>query len=330
MKRVRIRTGRRPSLRWTLPLVCAAGVFYLLTAQGRRAPSVAGSVGGEAITQAYTAPAQEIHLLSLGGYDGEAEARVEAARYVGRGTAGYIYPAQQLFVIAAGYSTRADAERVAEQLEAAEGLACQVISIRSEPVSLRITAASSQIEALITADATLRQVHAQLQPLAFALDGGEADYLQVVGQLQDTIDQAKLAADGLRGDYELSSLPLGQGYLRLLDGYAESLRQVLVTGADTVLAFSSRLKYALIDSRLAYIDFLSQAGRWAVPTPTSYRRSAVPTAACCRAIEHEPFGHRLEPQGSWYSENCGVVTHNCRRRAGKEHLQGTGARPWRS
>lgn len=261
MKTVRIRAGRAArSLRHAALFLGAAGVFYLLSLRGGAvSPQAVGAPGNEVTTQEYTVPAQEVHLLSFGGYDEEVDARVEAARYVSRGTAGYIYPAERLFVIAAAYESRQDAERVAGQIEAQEGIACQVISVRSEPVSLRITATPGQIETLVSADATMREALDELFELSFALDDPQVDYLEVTGRMQDAVDRTCLAANALRGEYALTRLGVGQGYLSLLDGYAESLRRLLTDGAETTLAFSSRLKYALISSRLSYIAFLMQA-----------------------------------------------------------------------
>ena len=226
-------------------------------------------------------PEQNLHMISFGAYDTEAEARVEAARYVGRGTAGYIYPASRLFVIAAGYEAREDAQRVAEQLQSAEGIACEVLSVKSEPVCLKITAAQAQIQALVSCDATLREALSELGQLSFALDGANSDYLQVTSRLQDTLDRTALAASSLREDYQLAGDAIGGGYLRLLNAYSSSIRQLLTDSAATTLAFSSRLKYAFLDNRLAYIQFLQglsgsveQNGRREAALPSGPREAA--------------------------------------------------------
>ena len=259
MKTMQICTVRRPAqLKAAVAALCAALILYAFTARGARSGAeVRTAQGGEVVTQEYTVPAQALHMISFGAYEEESAARVEAARYVGRGTAGYIYPVDRLYVVAAGYDSREDAERVAEQIESSEGIVCQVLSVRSEPVSLQMTGTQRQIQTLVSSDATLRQALGDLQQLSFVLDSGEADYLEVSRRLEDAIDQTALAASQLRGDYALSGDAIGAGYLRLLSGLANSIRQFLTSGAETTLAFSSRIKYACIDNRLAYIDFLN-------------------------------------------------------------------------
>ena len=253
-----IRRRRRP-IQITLALCFLLGalIAYACSASlGRKRASVQCAQGAEIVSQEYQVPAQSLHMLSFGAYDTEAEARVEAARYVSRGTAGYVYQAARLFVIAAGYDAREDAERVAGQLQSAEGIACEVISVKSEPVCLKITASQAQIQALISCDATLREALSELLALSFALDGQGADYLQVSSRLQDTLDRTSLAASSLREDYQLASDSIGGGYLRLLTACSGSIRRLLTDGASTTLAFSSRLKYAFLDNRLAYIELL--------------------------------------------------------------------------
>ena len=259
MKTMQICTVRRPAqLKAAAAALCAALILSAFTARGGRSGTeVRTAQGGEVVTQEYTVPAQALHMISFGAYEEESAARVEAARYVGRGTAGYIYPVDRLYVVAAGYDSREDAERVAEQIESSEGIVCQVLSVRSEPVSLQMTGTQRQIQTLVSSDATLRQALGDLQQLSFVLDSGEADYLEVSRRLEDAIDQTALAASQLRGDYALSGDAIGAGYLRLLNGLASSIRQFLTSGAETTLAFSSRIKYACIDNRLAYIDFLN-------------------------------------------------------------------------
>ena len=283
MKTMLIRRSRRPSqLMKALIFLGIALLAYAVTALGgAKKATVETGKGAELVTQEYNVPEQNLHMISFGAYDTEAEARVEAARYVGRGTAGYIYPASRLFVIAAGYEAREDAQRVAEQLQSAEGIACEVLSVKSEPVCLKITAAQAQIQALDSCDATLREALSELGQLSFALDGANSDYLQVTSRLQDTLDRTALAASSLREDYQLAGDAIGGGYLRLLNAYSSSIRQLLTDSAATTLAFSSRLKYAFLDNRLAYIQFLQglsgsveQNGRREAALPSGPREAA--------------------------------------------------------
>ena len=156
-----------------------------------------------------------------------------------------------------------------------------MLSVKSEPVCLKITAAQAQIQALVSCDATLREALSELGQLSFALDGANSDYLQVTSRLQDTLDRTALAASSLREDYQLAGDAIGGGYLRLLNAYSSSIRQLLTDSAATTLAFSSRLKYAFLDNRLAYIQFLlglsgsvEQNGRREAALPSGPREAA--------------------------------------------------------
>ena len=254
MRKTYIRTGRRGRpLRLSLALLAAAGALCLWTCGARLRRGAAQTFTGEAAL-----PAQRAYLLSLCRCEDEPTARVEAARFAGRGTAGFLLSAEDgVFVIGAVYEREEDARKVARKVEAAEGIPCGVIVRESPAVTLSLNAVTRQERsALISGDATLREALSGLTRLSFALDAGEKDCGQAQEALSNLIAQADLAKAAIEDSPRLAEDPVGKGYLQMLGGLADGMRGLSEAGAPTVLAFSGRLKYLAVEHTLKLVDFL--------------------------------------------------------------------------
>ena len=254
--RVRRRGGTVVLAVIMLALAAAVYIRVSLPALREMEAEAADAVSrGERVTREIVIDPLEAHLVSFGGFDEMSGARVEAARYVSRGAAGYVLENDRMEVIGAGYDTQEEAEKVCVQLEAAEGIGCSVVSIDSPETVLRMTAGSEQIAAFLKGEQALRSAAGALGQLAFSIDRGEANvkqaFLVIESQLQKTEDAAQELSlqAGESGNRVFSEL------LTLLEELSAQMEQML--SENSGMALSSRLKYTHVDFRVREIKMLN-------------------------------------------------------------------------
>lgn len=255
---VRVRRQVRTPV-WALVFLMAAMALYIRSSlpaiQAKRDVPDSGEERGERVSREVKLEELSIYLVSLGRYEARSSARVEAARYVSRGAAGYVLEDEALEVIGAGYETQEAAARVADQLTETEGLTCRVI-VRSGPeVTLRMTADQTQIDAFVQAEKALREVSSSLGQLSFAIDRGEAGVSQAVKVIRTQIRRTENAEKVLGEQTAGSSVQVIGQLAELLGGMKEEMNGMLSeTGA---MALSSRLKYCYVDMRLREIGLMN-------------------------------------------------------------------------
>lgn len=258
-KRVRVRRRRSGRMLWglTLLMMLAALALHLWM------PKAAEPIREEEISQVGAAAAlqsadqrvtKEIEfpelrrfLIQFGVYDSLDNARVEAARYVERGAAGYLLYDGRYRVIGAAYDGREEAERVANRLKEQENIACYVYEISAPAVKLRVTAAPEQIAALIGAESALREQSLAFGRLAYQLDGSEADEAQAcleIGRCAQAIHAARMELAQVAGER------INQVTQQLLDGMERAEEQMAKLSSfqeQTRLDLSSKIKYNYIE-----------------------------------------------------------------------------------
>lgn len=261
-RHVKVRRDRPSVLAWSLAMVVTMLVVYLLTLGS--APPEAPRRGeepaaGERVTRELSFEPLALYCVQFGSFDSAEEARIEAARYVERGAAGYVCAAaEKHLVLGAGYALEADAARVAERLAQEEGIPGAVFARESARVRMRVTAGENQIAALAAADAALRTQVDQLGELAFQIDRGElrGDAARTLiaiqaAQVRDVLGTLK----AIPGENPIFSALTGQ-----VEALAAALDVLSHAGGETDLALSGQIKYDYIQVRLGYIDFLRGLG----------------------------------------------------------------------
>jgi len=210
---------------------------------------------GERVTEEVSVEPLGIYLVSFGGYDVMNSAKVEAARYVPRGAAGYILKKEKLYVIGAGYAEKAEAEKACVYLAAQEGLACAVIEMYCPGVNMRMTAGSAQIEAFLDAEKTLRGCAQTMGQMAFAVDRGEAS----LSQAQEVVKTQRKKLEAAQKALLEAAGGTDSGVFR---GIGTLLEEMLVqTGQmledEKTMGLSGRLKYCHIDMTVREIEMLN-------------------------------------------------------------------------
>lgn len=122
-------------------------------------------------------PGKTWYALQLGAFEEEEAAKALAASFRARGAAGYIHRQDGFRVLAAAYTSRAEAQAVQTQLGALHGVEAYVSEIGRPEITLRVTGQKAQLTALEDALTVLDQCAEQLYALSAGLDSrdGEAD-----------------------------------------------------------------------------------------------------------------------------------------------------------
>ena len=258
MTRVKVRRARPSALTWALALAVTMLVVYLLTlgaSPERQRQNQRSAEPGVQVTEEIAFAPLEVYCLQFASCASAEEARVEAARFVERGAAGYVHPANgKYLVLGAGYAYAADAERVTERLQEAEQLAGEVYALAAPQVRLRVTAGENQIASVVAADALMRTEVDQLGEMAFQIDRGELrpDAARTLIAVQASQARELLA--------DLKAIPGGNsifaGLTEQVERFAAALDVLAHESAASDLALSGKIKYNYLSARLGYIDFL--------------------------------------------------------------------------
>ena len=255
------RSAPSPAVWLSLFMVLALGafVFFARPILNQTALDMdQAPVTSERVTRDVSFDALSLYMVELTRIDDPTNARIEAARYVPRGAAGYIYTLDGAYlVIGAGYATAAEAEKVAAQLTESEGIAAKVHALSGDNVGLRVTATEAQLSALIEGEQALRALTSAMAAHALSLDRAEAQPAAMRAALAIEAEQAHSASTQLTraaGDQPNS---VAKALIEQLSTFTEVCRRLAAEDADTALILSSKLKYAHLDARMNHIAFLN-------------------------------------------------------------------------
>ena len=251
MRGNRIRVKRRARrYRWAWWLVMLGLICYGLSLI---LPAPQSAEEAMPVARALSFDALSAYLIELSEHDSAESARIEAARYVKRGAAGYVLiESGRHKVIGARYLTAEQSQQVAERLSTSLGISATPIDLHSEPMRLRITAPPIQIAAFERAESRLRPLIDQLNELAMQLD-----------EKQITIDEAQQALGAIHAEsisLHDALMPLDHPAFaqlaHLLKALTEATSRQMFTQSETALFFSAKIKYNSITMRLEHIAFL--------------------------------------------------------------------------
>lgn len=266
---VRVRRKHARSMQLALLFFMLSLAIYLFSWATRAPITQTEPVSAPGATLAPTGRVQQqmqfeklsCYLVELGRYDTPEQARIEAARYVRRGAAGYVRQDGEAYqVIGALYETQEQAEKIAARLTESEELTCRVIELTSQPIALRVTATQTQIDALSRTERCLREISQQMVQLGYQLDAGSLDIAGAIEQLQDLRTQATLHCQSLERAIGDDPNPIARDMLAQALTLSQSLEDRIAGSDTTALSFSAKIKYNTITVRQRHIDFLNSLG----------------------------------------------------------------------
>ncbi len=259
---VRLRRGKPVRRMAALFGLTLAAFLFVIIRRGDPVEAILSEWDAGRVRSDVVLPGLELHAVRTAACASEEAARVEAARYVPRGAAGYVLHRETWHVLCAGYETAEDAAAVRDRLREAESMSCDTVSLVCEPVRIRVTATAAQTETLTACEAKLRETVALIGALSYAIDRGETSVSQAVGVLRSQ----KQALSEARGRFlTAAGSPLDGvvcGPLSDLAGAAEKGLEKLTAEEAALPAtlFSGRMKALFLSLRVGQIDYLAGLG----------------------------------------------------------------------
>jgi hypothetical protein len=257
MKRVRVRRDHPYAPAWTLVMLMAALTIYLISETMRTYDPQAVSAPVEQVS--YQLEPLTASLIVLARARDESTARIEAARYVSRGAAGYILPGGgEYLIIGALYDSAEEAGRVLGKLSEAEQIAASIATREAPGLLVRLTGTRAQSEALLGAESALRSEARTLGETAFKLDSGDLQSAGARDVLLGARQNARRAREALEAAVGGQQNPASAGIAGLLAALEDAITTMLYENQSSPLFFSGRMKYTYIDLRLRHIELINR------------------------------------------------------------------------
>lgn len=257
LSRVRVRRERPTTLALAVALCVTMLVVYVLTLNLKAPDVVESMAAAPRVTRQIVFGPVEGWCVCMARCENQQEARLRASAWVNRGAAGYVTRLEDdWLVLGAVYDGEREAERIAKRLSGDEDIPAEVLPLRAEGLTLRITAPEAQIEAIAGADAALRTQTRQLGEIALQLDRGEigADAARTLCALAAT--EASEASSTLAAIPGAKDNGLCAALIGRLDALAGMLDTVAGSGRAGTAALSGMLRCAQVDNFVGQWELL--------------------------------------------------------------------------
>jgi len=229
---------RRRQILWGLAAMALSGAIYLTTLMK---PQAAVPAAAERLTQVVEMQALRGTAIEMDVCESAGEARISAGRMISRGSAGYIHEDGGYRVLGTMMDTREEAESMREKLISA-GVSAECYSVSGEGLTMKVTAAQRQIDALTAAIHAVDMAAVQPGRIAEQLDSAEID-----------ADRARGLAAMLVSDLEMAQADFrdtgAQGVLSerldgLMSGAIDVLEPLTQDGGETNLTLAGEIRCA--------------------------------------------------------------------------------------
>jgi len=211
------------------------------------------------VSQTITVPAFTLYSIQMGAYSGSESATSAAESLQSAGGGGYVVKSDYFRVLASGYLTAEDAEKVQQQLKDA-GTSSSVYELKCDELVFKITATKAQIETINGAFRTYPELCTQLVGDCISFDKSEITQIQLKTKMKAILGkiQAQIKAlDEMNGSSDNKPLT---ALTELYTQAETSLEDICGETGNSSLDFSVRIKYnyiAMADAYCKYEDNIS-------------------------------------------------------------------------
>ena len=245
---VRVRRERPTAMALAVALCVTMLVVYVLTLDVKGPDVVESMAPAPRVTRQIVLEKLEGWGVSMARCDSAQQARLTASQWVDRGSAGCVAELEGgWLVLGALYDGEKEARRVSKRLQDDEGIPAEVIRLRAEEMTLRVTAPQAQIEAVANGDALSRKQVKQLGDMALKLDRNEigADAARTLCAV--AAGEASEAARTLEAIPGAGENALCAGLIRCLNALADMQNAVANSGGAAGATLSGMLRCAQIE-----------------------------------------------------------------------------------
>ncbi|MDN5277435.1 MAG: hypothetical protein PWR01_1400 [Clostridiales bacterium] len=197
-----------------------------------------------------------LYAIQLGAFTSKENAEVAARELQAKGGAGYILNDKYFRLLAMGYASQADAQKVKQQLEK-EGIESQIYSISVPGVNMEITASADKVSSVKSAfsmwiDRTkaLEDMVKNLDTSAISVEDAKKGIEATIGAFNSTLEQLKAYSATQESNHILAGLQ------ELYQKGIESLNGIFAGNVLDRVATSSKIKYTYIDMVYRYKQYI--------------------------------------------------------------------------
>lgn len=197
-----------------------------------------------------------LYAIQLGAFTNKENAEAAAKELQAKGGAGYILNDKYFRLLAMGYASEADAQKVKQQLQK-EGIESQIYSISVPGVNLEITASAGKVNSIKSAFSmwidkvrTLEDMVKNLDTSAISMEDARKDIEAIVDAFNSTLEQLKAYSATQESNHILVGLQ------ELYQKSIESLNEIFAVNVVDRVATSSKIKYTYIDTVYMYKQYI--------------------------------------------------------------------------
>lgn len=197
-----------------------------------------------------------LYTIQLGAFSSKENAEMAARELRAKGGAGYILNDKYFRLLAMGYVSEGDAQKVKQQLQK-EGIESQIYLISAPGVKLEITAVADKVNSIKSAFSiwidkvkALEDVVKKLDTSAISVEDAKKALKATVEEFNSTLEQLKTYL------VTQESNPILTGLQNLYQNCIESLNGILAENVVDRVATSSKIKYTYIDMVYRYKQYI--------------------------------------------------------------------------
>jgi hypothetical protein len=197
-----------------------------------------------------------LYAIQLGAFTNKENAETAAGELQAKGGAGYILNDKYFRLLAMGYASETDAQKVKQQLEK-EGIESQIYPILVPGVNMEITASADKVSSVKSAfsmwiDKTkaLEDMVKNLDTSAISVEDAKKGIEATIGAFNSTLEQLKAYSATQESNHILAGLQ------ELYQKGIESLNGIFAGNVLDRVATSSKIKYTYIDMVYRYKQYI--------------------------------------------------------------------------
>jgi len=197
-----------------------------------------------------------LYAIQLGAFTSKENAEAAAREIQAKGAAEYILYDKYFRVLAMGYASQDDAQKVKQQL-GEEGIESQIYSILVPGVNMEITASAEKVSSIKTAFSTwidrtkaLEDMVKKLDTSAISVEDAKKGIEVTIDEFDSILEQLKAYSATQESNHVLAGLQ------RLYQEGIESLSKIFEGNVSDRVANSSKIKYTYIDMVCRYKQYI--------------------------------------------------------------------------
>jgi len=199
-----------------------------------------------------------LYAIQLAAFNDEKNAQAAAGELQSKGGAGYIYNDRYLRLLAMGFLSEDDAQKVRQQLKD-EGIESQIYSITCPGANMEITASADKVDSIKSAFSlwtdkvkSLEGIIRDLDTSSITIDDARNGIGEIISGFTPVLEELKTYSATEESNHILTGLQ------ELYQYSIESLNAVMDESITNRVAISSKIKYTYIDMIHQYKQYMER------------------------------------------------------------------------